>query len=235
MVTQTLLGICASYTVLPLSTYILAQLVPALPLIGSPKNWHVGRLSLAPGGIVFWAFSLILPSFISYVLIFKLHSEASQDFEAHVWDAERRRGVTSVSIPENHENPAEDEDEHGILNESAEWTNSLLTGLWPRIDPDLFTSVVDMLEDVMQASMPRVVHSIRVSDLGQGRIAPRITGIRPLPPRRNEDGEEQGEHVVSDFIFIFILIHAGFIEELVVEFRVVVCLPCTSQRCLCQQ
>jgi hypothetical protein len=134
-----------------------------------------------------------MPSFIAYVLIYRLHAEASKDYDAHVWDAERKRGETSVMSPKDSEHTWS---EKGI-HESAEWGNGFLKELWPCIDPGLFTSVVDMLEDVMQASMPRIVHSIRVSDLGQGGIAPRITGIRALPLRRTEEGDVQGEHVVS--------------------------------------
>jgi len=68
-------------------------------------------------------------------------------------------------------------------------------------------SVVDMLEDVMQASVPGVVvcstliapaalsqtinftiqHSVRVSDLGVGDNAARITSVRALPDVPNEE------------------------------------------------
>ncbi|KAG9120814.1 hypothetical protein FRC07_003540 [Ceratobasidium sp. 392] len=207
LVTQTLLGICAAYAILPLSAHAFFALLPALPLVGSPQSWSVGRVSLAPGSAAFWIFSLILPSFVSYVLIFKLHADSTDDFEAHVWDSERRRGVESVSVPEH-----SDDSGHGdskVLEESAEWANDLLKGLWPRIDPALFVSAVDMLEDVMQTSMPRIVHSIRVSDIGQGSIAPRITGIRALPPRKGDDGEEEKEHVNLELSFAYRALPSG--------------------------
>ncbi|CEL56149.1 Meiotically up-regulated gene 190 protein OS=Schizosaccharomyces pombe (strain 972 / ATCC 24843) GN=mug190 PE=1 SV=1 [Rhizoctonia solani AG-1 IB] len=199
LTTQTLLGISAAYTALPLATYFFFSILPALPLVGPPRTWHVGRVSLAPGTPTFWALNIVMPSFIAYVLIYRLHAEASKDYDAHVWDAERKRGETSVMSPKDSEHTWS---EKGI-HESAEWGNGFLKELWPCIDPGLFTSVVDMLEDVMQASMPRIVHSIRVSDLGQGGIAPRITGIRALPLRRTEEGDVQGEHVNLELSFAY--------------------------------
>lgn len=67
------------------------------------------------------------------------------------------------------------------LPESVAWMNSLLASVWPLINPDLFASVVDMLEDVMQASLPKVIRMVSVDDLGQGSEAIRILGIRWLP------------------------------------------------------
>ncbi|CAE6406868.1 unnamed protein product [Rhizoctonia solani] len=199
LTTQTLLSISAAYTILPLVTYFSFTLVPALPLVGSPRTWHVGRVSLAPGTPTFWALSIVMPSLIAYVLIYRLHAEASKDYAAHVWDAERKRGEMSVMSPKDSEHSWNEK----AIHESVEWGNGLLKGLWPCIDPDLFTSVVDMLEDVMQTSMPRIVHSIRVSDLGQGSVAPRITGIRALPLRRTDEGDIQGEHVNLEISFAY--------------------------------
>lgn len=65
--------------------------------------------------------------------------------------------------------------------ESTHWLNHLLTSVWPLINPDLFTSLADTLEDVMQASLPSVVRMVSVEDLGQGSEAIRILGIRWLP------------------------------------------------------
>ncbi|KAF2474538.1 meiotically up-regulated gene 190 protein [Lindgomyces ingoldianus] len=65
--------------------------------------------------------------------------------------------------------------------ESAQWLNSLLASIWPLINPDLFTSVSDTLEDVMQASLPKMVRMISVEDIGQGSEALRILGVRWLP------------------------------------------------------
>ncbi|KAH9826831.1 meiotically up-regulated protein [Teratosphaeria destructans] len=65
--------------------------------------------------------------------------------------------------------------------ESVTWLNSLLHAVWPLVNPDLFASLADTLEDVMQASLPRLVQMVAVDDLGQGSEAIRILGIRWLP------------------------------------------------------
>ena len=75
--------------------------------------------------------------------------------------------------------------EHRLIDsptpESTQWLNSILSSVWPLVDPDLFTSLADMLEDVMQASLPKMVRMISVDDLGQGSEAVRILGVRWLP------------------------------------------------------
>ena len=89
-------------------------------------------------------------------------------WEDEVWDASREQ-----------ERDAHQKDY--ILPESVGWLNSLLSSVWPLINPDLFTSISDMLEDVMQASLPKVVRMVSVDDLGQGNEAFRILGIKWLP------------------------------------------------------
>lgn len=65
--------------------------------------------------------------------------------------------------------------------ESVSWLNSLLSSVWPLVNPDLFTSLADTLEDVMQASLPSLVQMVSVEDIGQGSESLRILGIRWLP------------------------------------------------------
>ncbi|KAJ5605331.1 hypothetical protein N7510_010485 [Penicillium lagena] len=65
--------------------------------------------------------------------------------------------------------------------ESTQWLNSLLASIWPLVNPELFASLADTLEDSMQASLPKLVNMINVEDLGQGSEAPRILGVRWLP------------------------------------------------------
>lgn len=62
----------------------------------------------------------------------------------------------------------------------------MLTVVWPLIDPALFTSVVDMVEDIMQASLPKFVDAIRISDLGLGTNPFRIVAIRGLPDQQTD-------------------------------------------------
>ncbi|KAK5703609.1 hypothetical protein LTR17_021978 [Elasticomyces elasticus] len=66
-------------------------------------------------------------------------------------------------------------------NESVAWLNSLLASVWPLVNPDLFTSIADTLEDVMQQSLPSMVRMVSVDDVGQGSESFRILGVRWLP------------------------------------------------------
>ena len=48
---------------------------------------------------------------------------------------------------------------------SVEWLNSFVKVVWPLINPDMFVSIIDMVEDVMQASLPGFVDAVKVSFL----------------------------------------------------------------------
>ncbi|XP_044715365.1 c2 domain-containing protein [Hirsutella rhossiliensis] len=87
-------------------------------------------------------------------------------FQDEIWDAQRRQ--TEARANED-------------VTESTAWLNSVLGSVWPLINPDLFASLCDTLEDVMQASLPRLVRMVSVEDIGQGSEALRILGIRWLP------------------------------------------------------
>ncbi|KAF1815836.1 hypothetical protein P152DRAFT_464558 [Eremomyces bilateralis CBS 781.70] len=96
-----------------------------------------------------------------------LERKARGIWDSEVWEAERQEGkmiANSMKIPE-----------------SAQWLNSLIASVWPLINPDLFTSLADRLEDVMQASLPKTVRMVSVEDLGQGSESIRILGVRWLP------------------------------------------------------
>lgn len=87
-------------------------------------------------------------------------------WESEVWEAERHEGKKRAKSG---------------MPESTQWLNSLLASVWPLINPDLFTSLADTLEDVMQASLPKFVRMVSVEDIGQGSEALRILGMRWLP------------------------------------------------------
>jgi Ca2+-dependent lipid-binding protein len=53
--------------------------------------------------------------------------------------------------------------------------------MWGLIDPDMFASVADTLEDVMQASIPGVIENVRVAEINQGNNPIRILSLRALP------------------------------------------------------
>jgi len=97
-----------------------------------------------------------------------LGTKVQKIWEDEVWDAARQEEARS-------------NESELIMPESVQWLNSLLGSVWPLINPDLFTSLADMLEDVMQASLPKLVRMVSVDDLGQGSEAIRILGIRWLP------------------------------------------------------
>jgi hypothetical protein len=87
-------------------------------------------------------------------------------WDDEVWDADRSKLEADSS-------------KHDA--ESVRWLNSLLGSVWPLINPDLFISLADTLEDVMQASLPRLVRMVSVEDIGQGSEPIRILGVRWLP------------------------------------------------------
>lgn len=67
--------------------------------------------------------------------------------------------------------------------ESAEWLNGLINGIWPLIDTKLFEGVVDMVEDIMHSSLPKMIQSVKISDLSQGDNPFRLIYMRRLPPK----------------------------------------------------
>lgn len=87
-------------------------------------------------------------------------------WESEIWEAERHEGKKAAKSG---------------APESTQWLNSLLASVWPLINPDLFVSLADTLEDVMQASLPKLVRMVSVDDIGQGSEAIRILGMRWLP------------------------------------------------------
>lgn len=84
------------------------------------------------------------------------------------WDAARREEKAVV-------------DSDTELPESVQWLNSFLASIWPLINPDLFSSLIDTIEDVMQASLPKVVKMVSIDDMAQGNQSLRILGVRWLP------------------------------------------------------
>ncbi|KAI0799413.1 hypothetical protein GGR55DRAFT_684027 [Xylaria sp. FL0064] len=82
------------------------------------------------------------------------------------WSSEQKRGETAVV---------------NLIPESVEWMNSLLGIVWGLINPDMFASVADTLEDVMQASVPGIIENVKVADISQGNNPLRILSLRALP------------------------------------------------------
>ena len=60
--------------------------------------------------------------------------------------------------------------------------NTLLGVAWSLIDPEMFASVADTLEDVMQASVPpALIHNVKASSIGLGDESFKILSLRSLP------------------------------------------------------
>jgi Ca2+-dependent lipid-binding protein len=55
-------------------------------------------------------------------------------------------------------------------------------------DRAMFISVADMVEDILQQSLPGLVDAVRITDLGQGVNPLRITSIRALPDQPGDSG-----------------------------------------------
>ena len=116
--------------------------------------------------------TVILSAVIGGSLLYGLQGWLGKKVEAtwedEVWDGAREQEANLIQNEEQ-------------MPESVAWLNSILSSVWPLINPDLFASISDMLEDVMQASLPKVVRMVSVDDLGQGSESLRILGIKWLP------------------------------------------------------
>ncbi|KAI2466726.1 hypothetical protein F4781DRAFT_340441 [Annulohypoxylon bovei var. microspora] len=114
-----------------------------------------------------------------------ISKKTSEVFEDETWDAARREEQAILSNKEE-------------LPESTQWLNSLFSAIWPLVNPDLFASLVDQIEDIMQASLPKVIKMVSVDDMGQGSEAIRILGVRWLPTGAasqtvSSDGQLRGD------------------------------------------
>lgn len=100
--------------------------------------------------------------------------------------------------PSAHKEPPKNQGEDAP--ESAAWLNSLLHSLWPIVNPTLFTSIADMLEDALQATLPKMIHGVRVADIGQGSEPMRILGIRWLDAGEAAEEKDGMKAEEGDFV-----------------------------------
>ncbi|KZT54274.1 hypothetical protein CALCODRAFT_557073 [Calocera cornea HHB12733] len=187
--TRALALTAASYVVIP----ILLSFIP-LPYL-SPESFIYRPLHLL--------LSLILPSLLAYTFLFQAHRLMANNLDERRWHSERLRG----------EMAGQDKDGDGKISseervkESAEWLNAALAQIIPILNPDIFSYLIDMLEDVMQASVPGIVHSVRISDMGLGITPLRIVSIRSLPDAEGaaeqETEDERGTHINLEFSFAY--------------------------------
>ncbi|EED79792.1 predicted protein [Postia placenta Mad-698-R] len=139
-------------------------------------------------------FSIVPPSLLAYTLLFRMRNISRSDFEDRAWHAERLRGL-GARVDREGDNQIEDGDRP---RESVEWLNTVLRGVWPIINTDMFAPMVDIVEDIMQSSAPSFVHSIRISDVGLGSNSARITSIRSLPDADRSGTDSIGESLEVD-------------------------------------
>ncbi|KAG6009389.1 hypothetical protein E4U43_008734 [Claviceps pusilla] len=92
------------------------------------------------------------------------------------WSSEQERGETATA---------------NLIPESVEWMNTMIGLMWGLINPEMFASVADTLEDVMAASVPGIVENVRVADISQGTNPIRILNMRALPDSHVKDIKEE--------------------------------------------
>ncbi|KAF7308620.1 Meiotically up-regulated 190 protein [Mycena chlorophos] len=79
--------------------------------------------------------------------------------------------------------------------ETALWFNTFLASLWPIVNPALFISIADMLEDELAATLPKFITGVRVADIGQGSQSIEIANISSLDVDESKHDEDSGQVV----------------------------------------
>ena len=140
-----------------------------------PRTWVKIPISL----IILIILSSLVAGSVIWALQIWMENKIHGIWEDEVWTSAREEERKTADSP---------------VAESTQWLNSVVSSIWPLINPDLFTSLADTLEDVMQASLPKLVRMVSVEDLGQGSEAIRILGIRWLPTgAATKDVSEDGK------------------------------------------
>lgn len=166
--------------------WITLSIVFSIWHASDPNRWRITRLlSVAVPGLL----GAGLAAGVVWLTQQWAEGKTKSVWDEQVWEADRHRGRAM----------AKEQDP-----ESTQWLNMLLGSVWPLINPDLFVSLTDMLEDVMQASLPRMVRMVSIEDLGQGSEPIRIIGIKRLPKGAaaqsvSEDGQlKKGNNKCQD-------------------------------------
>ncbi|KAI1859819.1 hypothetical protein JX265_010268 [Neoarthrinium moseri] len=141
-----------------------------------------GRLYPQLSTVVGFVSFLIVAVATAWAVSRWVNKKANEVFDDEVWDATRLE-----------ENRALDSDTE--LPESVQWLNRLFASIWPLVNPDLFSSLIDMIEDVMQASLPKVIKMVSVDDMGQGNESIRILGVRWLPTGASSRSVDSDGHL----------------------------------------
>jgi hypothetical protein len=147
---------------------VLATSVQALQTLAAVFTASFLALLILPvSRWILYPFTILPPIVTALTLLNKVRNTAINDADARVWYAERIRGLRA-GRDADHDGEVETEER---MRESAEWANGLLAGVWPIMNPSLFDSLVDMLEDIMQGSMPTFVVCFRVVSFAVQKIS----------------------------------------------------------------
>ncbi|KAJ9480274.1 hypothetical protein PHBOTO_003500 [Pseudozyma hubeiensis] len=66
------------------------------------------------------------------------------------------------------------------MPESVEWLNAAIACIWKQINPDMFVPMADMVEDIMQQSLPGFIDAVKIDDIGIGENPFRLVAMRGL-------------------------------------------------------
>ncbi|OAA37685.1 meiotically up-regulated protein [Metarhizium rileyi] len=136
----------------------------------SGEKQTASGFEVASGGHRSWLLPIVLITAAAAAVVAGVRDYTARKinniFQDEVWDAHRQQLARDTIKHET---------------ETTIWLNSVLGAVWPLINPDLFLSLSDTLEDVMQASLPKLVRMVSVEDIGQGSESIRILGIQWLP------------------------------------------------------
>ncbi|RFU28003.1 hypothetical protein B7463_g8327, partial [Scytalidium lignicola] len=111
-------------------------------------------------------YGLIPLGFAAASGLFLWMKEVLRQGRAIEWTSEKKRGKMATA---------------NLIPESVEWINTFMGIMWGLIDPALFLSVADMMEDIMQASVPGIIENVRVAEIDQGSTPFRLLSLRALP------------------------------------------------------
>lgn len=131
------------------------------------------------GLLALLAYFRISPWLIVLVVALGIWSiKAAESEEAHHLAEQERVAQASLEYAEAHPPP--------------HFVNHAIKALWPIINDAIFTPVIDLLEDALQAECPGVVHSVRVDSLNQGGSPLKVKFMRPMTDEEWFAGLEKG-------------------------------------------
>lgn len=153
---------------------------------GITQRVNYVKVAMAGSLVVLWFFSLG-GGFIKFILRTMLYATVGFGLYS-LLDLLQRNIEKEMNASRLDFNRSRGEAFSPPFPESVEWLNGLIKLVWGLIDPVTFISVADMIEDILQQSLPSFVDAVRITDIGQGINPLRITSIRALPDQPLEPG-----------------------------------------------